>query len=113
MNASCFLPDSLINRQILQTSPNSARNDSTRGYALNPEYTELIKQYGSRGWDKQVIDFINNKETVRDLLNKDRTIIGNAQPDFTFYPDKFWAMMHTCTTSVFVLMVKTGHSRVL
>lgn len=33
---------------VLQSSPNSATNDSTRGYSINPTYAELIRSFGSK-----------------------------------------------------------------
>lgn len=33
---------------VLQSSPNSATNDSTRGYSINPTYAELIRNFGSK-----------------------------------------------------------------
>lgn len=59
---------------ILQTSPNSARNDSTRGYALNPEYATLIKQYGAKDWKSKVKKFADKASTVKDKLVKQRDI---------------------------------------
>ena len=35
---------------VLHSSPNSATNDSTRGYCINPMYAELIKCFGSKNW---------------------------------------------------------------
>ncbi|MFT7002599.1 MAG: hypothetical protein ACJAVW_003643 [Spirosomataceae bacterium] len=32
---------------VLQSSPNAATNDSTRGYTLNPTYAELIRNFGT------------------------------------------------------------------
>src|SRR5690606_978492 len=39
---------------VLQSSPNSATNDSTRGYSINPTYAELIRNYGKKDWEKSV-----------------------------------------------------------
>ena len=39
---------------VLRSSPNSATNDSTRGYCVNPLYAELIRNYGVDNWEKLV-----------------------------------------------------------
>ena len=43
---------------VLQSSPNSATNDSTRGYSINPTYAELIRNFGSKDWKKMVSEKI-------------------------------------------------------
>ena len=39
---------------VLQSNPNSATNDSTRGYSINPTYAELVRNFGSKDWEKMV-----------------------------------------------------------
>ena len=39
---------------VVQSSPNSATNDSTRGYSINPYYAKLLREFGSKDWDKKV-----------------------------------------------------------
>ncbi len=38
-------------------NPNAARNDSTRSYALNLEYIDLIKKFGDLNWEKDIEKF--------------------------------------------------------
>lgn len=59
---------------ILQSSPNSATNDSTRGYSLNPYYTELIKSYGSKDWETQVQKALEDVEPVSIKLKRERDL---------------------------------------
>ncbi len=59
---------------VLQSSPNSATNDSTRGYVINYTYAKLLKSYGTKNWaalvskELQGIDSINEKlKRLRDI----------------------------------------------
>jgi len=60
---------------VLQSSPNSATNDSTRGYTINPTYAELIRSYGSKNWEQLVADKLKNIEPLSKKLKRDREII--------------------------------------
>ena len=42
---------------VVPTKPHAARNDSTRGYALNPAFAVLLRQFGSSAWDQKVAEF--------------------------------------------------------
>lgn len=59
---------------VLQSSPNSATNDSTRGYSINPTYADLIKSFGSQGWEKSVKDSLRNIEPLSKKLKRERDI---------------------------------------
>lgn len=59
---------------VLQSSPNSATNDSTRGYTINPLYAELIKNFGSQDWEKQVAEKLKNVEPLSKKLKREREI---------------------------------------
>ncbi|WP_304238084.1 BsuBI/PstI family type II restriction endonuclease [Jiulongibacter sediminis] len=59
---------------ILQSSPNSATNDSTRGYSINPTYANLIKQYGTKNWAKMVSEKLRNIEPLSKKLKREREI---------------------------------------
>ncbi len=50
---------------VLRSSPNSATNDSTRGYTINPFYAKLIKKYGSKNWEQEVKDNLKGIEQSR------------------------------------------------
>lgn len=60
---------------VLQSSPNSATNDSTRGYTINPTYAELIRSYGAKNWEQLVADKLKNIEPLSKKLKRDREII--------------------------------------
>lgn len=60
---------------VLQSSPNSATNDSTRGYTINPTYAELIRNFGSEGWEKMVSDRLKNIESLSKKLQREREIV--------------------------------------
>lgn len=59
---------------VLQSSPNSATNDSTRGYTINPTYAELIRNFGSKDWEKMVAEKLKNIEPLSKKLKRDREI---------------------------------------
>ncbi len=59
---------------VLHSSPNSATNDSTRGYTINPLYAELIKNFGSKDWEKQVAEKLKNVEPLSKKLKREREI---------------------------------------
>ena len=60
---------------VLQSSPNSATNDSTRGYTINPTYAELVRSYGSKNWEQLVADKLKNIEPLSKKLKRDREIV--------------------------------------
>jgi len=59
---------------VLQSSPNSATNDSTRGYSINPTYAELIRNFGSKDWEKMVSEKLKNIEPLSQKLKREREI---------------------------------------
>ena len=64
----------IISEVILQSSPNAATNDSTRGYSINPTYAELIRQFGEKNWEKSVSDKLKNIEPLSEKLKRERQI---------------------------------------
>lgn len=59
---------------VLQSNPNSATNDSTRGYCINPLYAELIRKYGSKNWETKVNDKLKGIEPLNQKLQRRRQI---------------------------------------
>jgi len=59
---------------VLQSSPNSATNDSTRGYSINPTYSGLIRAFGSKDWEKLVKQRLKNIEPLSQKLKREREI---------------------------------------
>jgi len=59
---------------VLQSSPNSATNDSTRGYSINPTYAELIRNFGSKDWEKSISDKLKDIEPLSKKLRRERDI---------------------------------------
>ena len=53
-------------------NPNSARNDGTRSFALNSDFANLIKNFGSDSWEKEVNIFLANKVTLKQQLSSER-----------------------------------------
>jgi len=59
---------------VLRSSPISATNDSTRGYSINPIYADLIRNFGTKGWEKTVSEKLLNIEPLSQKLKRDREI---------------------------------------
>ena len=59
---------------VLQSNPNSATNDSTRGYSINPTYAELLRTFGSKNWEKTVSEKLKNTEPLSKKLKRERQI---------------------------------------
>jgi len=54
-------------------NPNADTNDGTRGYAIEKNFSSLIKSYGSKSWDDKLNSFEIDQEYV-DLFQSKRTI---------------------------------------
>jgi DNA (cytosine-5)-methyltransferase 1 len=54
--------------------PNAARNDPTRGYSLSPEYLDIVRQFGNRGWEEIAESFMENRETLAEALAAKREL---------------------------------------
>ncbi|MGK0364996.1 MAG: hypothetical protein ACI85O_002057 [Saprospiraceae bacterium] len=59
----------------LSSSPNSDRNDSTRGYGLSPIYAELLRNYPSKNWIKELQTKLKDVEPIAEKLKRGRKII--------------------------------------
>jgi len=59
---------------VLRSSPNSATNDSTRGYSINPTYADLIRNFGAKDWEKTVSEKLKNIEPLRKKMTRERAI---------------------------------------
>tara|TARA_B110000114_G_C15073529_1_gene390740 strand:- start:31 stop:1044 length:1014 start_codon:yes stop_codon:yes gene_type:complete len=60
---------------VLHSSPNSATNDSTRGYSVNPLYAELIKTFGNNDWEITVINKLKGVEPLNQKLKRQRDLL--------------------------------------
>lgn len=52
----------------------AATNDPTRGYALHPNFKNLIVNYGTAAWNKKLTAFNKNKPSLVELLARKRNI---------------------------------------
>lgn len=59
---------------VLRSSPNSATNDSTRGYCINPMYADLIRKFGNDGWEQIVEKKLQGIEPLDLKLRREREI---------------------------------------
>ncbi len=59
---------------VLQSNPNSATNDSTRGYGVNPFYADLLRRYSDKNWLKLVKTTLRDVEPIAEKLKRKRKI---------------------------------------
>lgn len=59
---------------VVRSSPNSATNDSTRGYSINPFYADLIRVFGIKDWEQIVREKLKNIEPLNQKLKRERDI---------------------------------------
>ena len=59
----------------LSSSPNSDRNDSTRGYGLNPIYANLLRNYPRNNWVGKLKIKLKDIEPIAEKLKRKRKII--------------------------------------
>jgi len=64
----------IVAEVVLRSSPNSATNDSTRGYCVNPLYAELIRSYRSKNWEKIVAKKLQGVKPLNEKLKRQREI---------------------------------------
>ena len=55
-------------------NPNYARNDGTRSFALNPNFANLIKNFGSDNCEEEAKVFLSNQVTLKQQLSSQRKI---------------------------------------
>ncbi len=60
---------------VMRTNENLARNDSTRGYALNHSAAPLFQSYGTKNWKQEVDKFVKTHGSVTELLDRTRDIV--------------------------------------
>lgn len=59
---------------VLKSSPDSATNDSTRGYMVNPLYAELIRKFSKDDWLKIVAEQLKDVQKLSERLKREREI---------------------------------------
>ncbi len=64
----------VIGEVVLRTNENLARNDSTRGYAINPAITANLRSVGKAGWKDRLQEATSRITTATEKLNTTRQI---------------------------------------
>jgi type II restriction enzyme len=61
---------------ILNSSdkPDAATNDPTRGYSLSSDFKNLIQSFGIKDWKSNLEQFMADKESLEELLQRKRTL---------------------------------------
>lgn len=52
----------------------AATNDPTRGYALHPDFKNLISQYNTGKWSKELLKFKKGRPSLAEILERKRNI---------------------------------------
>lgn len=50
------------------------QNDGTRAFGLNTEFSEVVRTYGSEGWENRVQAFVSTHGTLQERLNRPRDL---------------------------------------
>src|SRR6185437_9237190 len=56
------------------TNKGAATNDPTRGYALQPEFRNLIITYKTGKWNNALLEFTKNKSNISEILKRKRNL---------------------------------------
>ncbi len=64
----------ILGNIVLKSAPNSATNDSTRGYGVNPVFSEIMKSYGIKNWENIFRSQLKNIPLIKDTLKRKREI---------------------------------------
>ena len=64
----------LLGDIVLRSSPNSATNDSTRGYVVNPFYADLIRKFDTPSWGDMIEEKLESTESIKEKLAAKRNI---------------------------------------
>lgn len=64
----------VIGEIVLRTNENLARNDSTRGYAINPAITASLRNVGKEGWREKLQEVTSKITTAAEKLDITREI---------------------------------------
>ena len=59
---------------VATDDPTKDQNDGTRRYGLNPEFSEIVRTFGSTGWDNAVQEFVAKHGTLSQRLNRPRDL---------------------------------------
>jgi hypothetical protein len=59
---------------VVTDDPSKDQNDGTRRYALNPQFSELVRAFGKPEWEALVADAVERHGTLSDRLSKPRDI---------------------------------------
>jgi len=65
------LADIVINSGV---NKGSATNDPTRGYALHPDFKNLIVKYKTKDWENSLREFNDNKPSLAEILSRKRDL---------------------------------------
>jgi len=64
----------VLSKLIIQSSPNSATNDSTRGYSLNPKFKSLVQEVGLEKWQSKVKKLTSKLPSLSETLSRKRNL---------------------------------------
>jgi type II restriction enzyme len=59
---------------VVKSKPDTATNDSTRGYSINQSLLKLIRSYGTEDWKNNLSHYLNNSKLLTQLIGSAREI---------------------------------------
>ena len=59
---------------VATDDPTKDQNDGTRRYGLNPEFSRIVRTFGSSGWDSAAQKFVKEHGTLSERLNRPRDL---------------------------------------
>lgn len=59
---------------VVRSQPGAARNSPTRGYALDPEFAEAVRAYGTLDFDSAVKKILKGRKTYAEILAAKRDL---------------------------------------
>lgn len=64
----------LLSEIVVRSKPDTATNDPSRGYALNPEYSTFVRQYRRPSWEEEVEAFMSRTIPLAERIRQRREI---------------------------------------
>jgi type II restriction enzyme len=59
---------------VATDDPTKDQNDGTRRYGLSPDYSEIVRTFGSRDWEGAVQEFVAKHGTLSERLDRPRDL---------------------------------------
>src|SRR5262249_30998913 len=74
---------------VVQSKPESSKHDSTRGYCISTEAADLIRTFGSPGWEEVASRFCNEYGKLSENWEKRRCVQAAATSDLLDFQPQY------------------------